>query len=203
MSIYDDFRGIPTGNICDQTEGMHASPEGIMPLDVGMSFCGRALTVRCDPGDNLPIHKALTVARPGDVLVVSCGDRNTGIFGEMLTLSCMSKGIKAFVTDGGVRDRKEIIELGFPVFSASVSPNGSGKIDCGKINVPVKLCGVTVRPGDVVVGDGDGVCFIPLEQAEEVLRKAKAKKEKESELRKRIMKGVTVAEAMGFADKLK
>ena len=197
------FLEAPTGNICDANGGRGVMDAGIHPLDRHMQMAGRALTVACAAGDNLTIHKAVVLAQPGDVLVINCGGYlNAGVFGEMLALSCMAKGIAGVVIDGSCRDVNDLIELGFPTFVRGVNPRGTIKDTCGAVGGEVLCGGVTVRSGDVVVGDCDGVVVIPQEEAEEILDKALAKKKREDEMRPLLRAGSTTAELLGLADKL-
>ena len=200
---YQRFLEAPTGNICDANGGRGVMDAGIHPLDRHMQMAGRALTVACAAGDNLTIHKAVVLAQPGDVLVINCGGYlNAGVFGEMLALSCMAKGIAGVVIDGSCRDVNDLIELGFPTFVRGVNPRGTIKDTCGAVGGEVLCGGVTVRAGDVVVGDCDGVVVIPQEEAEEILDKALAKKKREDEMRPLLRAGGTTAELLGLMDKL-
>ena len=197
------FLEAPTGNICDANGGRGVMDAGIHPLDRHMQMAGRALTVACAAGDNLTIHKAVVLAQPGDVLVINCGGYlNAGVFGEMLALSCMARGIAGVVIDGSCRDVNDLIELGFPTFVRGVNPRGTIKDTCGAVGGEVLCGGVTVRSGDVVVGDCDGVVVIPQEEAEEILDKALAKKKREDEMRPLLRAGGTTAELLGLVDKL-
>lgn len=200
---YQRFLEAPTGNICDANGGRGVMDAGIHPLDRHMQMAGRALTVACAAGDNLTIHKAVVLAQPGDVLVINCGGYlNAGVFGEMLALSCMARGIAGVVIDGSCRDVNDLIELGFPTFVRGVNPRGTIKDTCGAVGGEVLCGGVTVRSGDVVVGDCDGVVVIPQEEAEEILDKALAKKKREDEMRPLLRAGGTTAELLGLVDKL-
>ena len=200
---YQRFLEAPTGNICDANGGRGVMDAGIHPLDRHMQLAGRALTVACAAGDNLTIHKAVVLAQPGDVLVINCGGYlNAGVFGEMLALSCMAKGIAGVVIDGSCRDVNDLIELGFPTFVRGVNPRGTIKDTCGAVGGEVLCGGVTVRTGDIVVGDCDGVVVIPQEEADLILDKALAKKQREDEMRPLLRAGGTTAELLGLMDKL-
>lgn len=134
-----------------------AFDSGIKPIDREMSFCGSAFTVVCHPRDNVMLQVAISYAQPGDVLIVSSGDQPAGQFGDVLANACVARGIAALVTDGGVRDSREIRELGFPVFSKFLSIQGTVKESLGPINQPLVFGGQLVYPGDVIKGDCDGV----------------------------------------------
>jgi 4-hydroxy-4-methyl-2-oxoglutarate aldolase len=143
-----------------------------------MELCGPAFTVRCAPRDNIMLQVAITYARPGDVIVVAAGDyTEAGSFGDVLANACQAKGLAGLVTDSGVRDTKELRELGFPVFSRSVCVKGTVKETVGPMNVPVIVGGEEIRPGDIVRGDADGVVVVrreSLADAVEVSRQREA-----------------------------
>ena len=134
----------------------------IRPAWFGAHVCGAALTVQSRPGDNLMLHKAVSMAKPGDVLVVHVdGFPEAGMWGEILTVATMQKGIRGLVIDGGVRDTMPIKELDFPMFSLAYSIKGTTKMTPGCINHPIVIGGVTVNPGDIVIGDNDGCGHCP------------------------------------------
>lgn len=142
----------------------------IAPLAPSMRFAGPALTVEVRPGDNLMIHAALAVARPGDVIVVDGkGDLGSALIGEIMSQQAAALGVAAVVIDGAVRDSEAIRELGFPMFAAGLNPNGPTKAIAGRLNHPISIGGVTVKPGDLVVGDADGVTVIEREKAASIL----------------------------------
>jgi RraA family protein len=142
----------------------------IAPLSPTMRFAGPALTVEVRPGDNLMIHAALAVAQPGDVIVVDGkGDLSAALMGEIMSQQAVALGVVAVVIDGAVRDSESIRELGFPMFAAGLNPNGPTKSVAGRLNHPISVGGVTVRPGDLVVGDADGVTVIEREKAAAML----------------------------------
>lgn len=142
----------------------------IAPLAPSMRFAGPALTVEVRPGDNLMIHAALALARPGDVIVVDGkGDLSAALMGEIMSQQAVALGVAAVVIDGAVRDSEAIRELGFPMFAAGLNPNGPTKSVAGRLNHPISIGGVSVRPGDLVVGDADGVTVIEREKAAAML----------------------------------
>lgn len=203
MSIAKEFLGIPTGNICDMNGLEGAMAANMMPLHYKMKVAGPAMTVECQPGDNLTIHKAIAIAEPGSVLVITCkGYTDRGVFGELFATSCVARGIAGVVIDGACRDKEDLIDMNFPVYSLGVNPNGTRKEVCGAINETITCAGVLVRPGDIIVGDADGVVVIPKEKAAEVLEKSKAKKAKEAELKPLLAAGKTTVELLGFGKKL-
>ena len=199
-----EFRDIPTGNICDSNNRLGALDPAIQALDRHMTVAGVAYTVQCPPGDNLTVHKAMLEARPGDVLVVSCGGfLNAGGFGELMATACQVKGIAGVVIDGACRDKNELIEMGFPTFVRGTCPNGTVKENCGATGTAVLCGGTLVRTGDIVVGDCDGVVVIPQESAEAVLERSKAKKAKEDEIRQQLLGGSSTAELFDLTKKFR
>jgi 4-hydroxy-4-methyl-2-oxoglutarate aldolase len=163
----------------------------IKPIDRDMAFCGTAFTVACHPRDNIMLQVAISYARPGDVLVVSSGDQPAGQFGDVLANACVARGIAALVTDGGVRDTREIRALGFPAFSRFVSIQGTVKESLGPVNQPLVLGGQLIRPGDVVKGDCDGVVVVAREDAAEVVEACRAREEAEAGYIRRYRDGET------------
>ncbi|MFJ4171580.1 4-carboxy-4-hydroxy-2-oxoadipate aldolase/oxaloacetate decarboxylase [Paenarthrobacter sp. NPDC089714] len=177
----------------------------IKPLHPGMSFCGPAFTVKAQPGDNIMVQVGISYAQPGDVVIVDAGElEQSGSFGEVLATACQSKRLAAFVTDSGVRDSAEIIELGFPVFSGSVCIEGTVKETLGPVNYPITVGGQIVNPGDILKGDADGIVLIKPEDAEEVIRSCKAREDNEATIMAQHRAGgKTVIELHGLAEKLK
>ena len=142
----------------------------IAPLSPTMKFAGPALTVEIRPGDNLMIHAAMAIARPGDVIVVDGkGDLTSALMGEIMCQQCAAIGVAGVVIDGAVRDSEAIRALGLPMYAAGLNPNGPTKSVAGRLNHPISIGGVTVRPGDLVVGDADGVTVIEREKAAAML----------------------------------
>lgn len=142
----------------------------IAPLAPTMRFAGPALTVEVRPGDNLMIHAAMAIARPGDVIVVDGkGDLSSALMGEIMSQQCVALGVAAVVIDGAVRDCEAIRELGFPMYAAGLNPNGPTKFVPGRLNHAISIGGVSVNPGDLVVGDADGVTVIERHKAAAML----------------------------------
>jgi 4-hydroxy-4-methyl-2-oxoglutarate aldolase len=142
----------------------------IAALSPTMKFAGPALTVEIRPGDNLMIHAAMAIARPGDVIMVDGkGDLSSALMGEIMCRQCLALGVVAVVIDGAVRDSVAIRELGLPMYAAGLNPNGPTKFVPGRLNHPISIGGVTVNPGDLVVGDADGVTVIERHRAAAML----------------------------------
>jgi len=148
----------------------------IVPIAPQMKLAGPAYTVEVRGGDNLMIHTAITLAKPGDILVIDGkGDRTCALMGSIMINACMKLGIAGVVLDGAHRDSEELRELGFPVYSVGSNPNGPTKFIPGRINWPISCGGVAVNPGDLIVGDGDGVVVVEREKAESLLELAATK----------------------------
>jgi RraA family protein len=162
----------------------------ISALSPSMKLAGPALTVEVRAGDNLMIHAALLLAKPGDVLVIDGkADRTCALMGAIMVNQCKAIGIAGIVIDGPVRDSEEIREMGFPVFSLGTNPNGPTKLVPGRINWPVSVGGVAINPGDLIVGDADGVVVVEREKAESLLDLAATKLAEETKRIDAIRKG--------------
>jgi 4-hydroxy-4-methyl-2-oxoglutarate aldolase len=162
----------------------------IQPLARSMKVAGPAFTVEVRPGDNLMIHAALALASPGDVIVVDGkGDLSCALTGALMAAHAQKAGIAGFVIDGAVRDTEDCARGSFPIFAAGANPNGPLKNSGGRINWPVSLAGTAVNPGDLIVGDADGVVVLPRETADEIVRAAQAKVDAESERMAAIGRG--------------
>ncbi|MCI9577417.1 MAG: 4-carboxy-4-hydroxy-2-oxoadipate aldolase/oxaloacetate decarboxylase [Oscillibacter sp.] len=177
-----------------------AMERSIKPLARGMKICGPAFTVRAQAGDNVMILKAMREARSGDVIVVDCGRcPESGPFGELAAAECQTKGLGGFVTTGSVRDTAEIIAMGFPVFSSGVSIVGTVKESLGLINHPISAGGVIVHPGDIILGDDDGIVVIPREDAADALEKSDARVAKENKTLEKIRAGESIFDIYSYA----
>jgi 4-hydroxy-4-methyl-2-oxoglutarate aldolase len=197
------FDGIPTGVIGDCMGRCNGMAAAIKPAWPGAKILGPALTVRTFPADNLMIHKAVTLAKPGDVLVVNAGGyADYAVVGDLPGLSCKVHGIAGVVIDGATRDAEGLQAIGFPVFSRSVLPAGPFKDSPGAINVPVSCGGVPVHPGDIIVGDADGVMVVPQQHASDVLARSRAAVAKEQAMRDRILKGEYIYDILNLGEVL-
>lgn len=181
--LVEAFRGVPTTIVSDCL-GRCVGAVGLEPFhgDASLALCGVALTVRVRPGDNLMIHKALTLARPGDVIVVAgSGDLSHALVGGLMRLAALARGVGGFVVDGAIRDVAEWAEGELPVFARGHSHRGPTKDGPGEINVPIACAGLAVAPGDLVLGDGDGVIAIAPERLPLLLEGVRAKQQEEEE----------------------
>ena len=162
----------------------------IQPLAKSMKVSGPAFTVEVRPGDNLMIHAALVLAQPGDVIVVDGkGDLSCALTGALMAAHAQKAGIAGFVIDAAVRDTDDCARGSFPIFAAGANPNGPLKGAAGRINWPVSLAGTTVNPGDLIVGDADGVVVVPRETAAEIVKGAQAKVDAENQRMAAIGRG--------------
>ena len=157
-----------------------AGSSTLRPMHRGGKLAGPAFTVKVAPGDNLLVHKAIDTAAPGDVIVVDAGGHlEQAIIGEIMSSWAAKRGVAGFVIDGAVRDAGALAEGSFPVYARGASHRGPYKNGPGEINVPVSIAGMVVHPGDIVIGDADGLVAIPQADAESVLAGARAQKRKE------------------------
>lgn len=176
----------------------------LRPIYTPVRLAGAAVTVSCQPGDNLMIHAAVETCRPGDLLVVTTTSESTdGMFGELLAVSCRAHGVVGLVIDAGVRDTQELTAMQFPVWAKAVSAQGTVKATPGSVNVPVVCGGAAVEPGDVVVADADGVVVVPRSRADEVVGRSHARVEKEEKTRERLARGELGVDFYGLRDRLR
>jgi RraA family protein len=174
------FRAIPVANISDSMSRMTAGGARLRPMHAGGALVGPAFTVKTRPGDNLMIHKALDMADAGDVVVVDGGgDLTNALIGELMVAHAQTRGIAGMVLNGAIRDYDSLRTGAFPVYAAGITHRGPYKDGPGEINVAVAIDGMVIEPGDLIVGDGDGLLCIPFAQAEEVYKAAKAKNDAE------------------------
>jgi len=192
------FRKVSTANISD---AMHRSGdlEGILAvagIRAGDRMVGGVVTVRTYPGDWAKPVEAIDIARKGDVIVIDAGGLGKAVWGELASESCKRKGIAGVVINGASRDTEDIDKIGFPVFAKNKRPTAGEPKGFGEINVPIKISGVEIKPGDYIVGDSDGVVVIPKERAIEVANRAMDVFEKENRIREEIRKGGTLSSVM-------
>jgi len=189
-ALVDAFAKLPVANVSDSMNRMTAGGSRLRPMHASGGLAGVALTVRSRPGDNLMLHKAIDMAVPGDVIVVDAGgDVTNALIGEMMMSYAVKKGVAGFVIDGAIRDADAIREMNLPMFAAGITHRGPYKDGPGEINVPISLDGMVIEPGDIMIGDCDGVLCVPQAAAEEILKKAEAKLDAETRQMKAIAEG--------------
>jgi 4-hydroxy-4-methyl-2-oxoglutarate aldolase len=173
------------------------------PIYPAAKVSGTAITVLCHPGDNLMIHAAIEFCKPGDVLVVApLSDSTDGMFGELLGVSCLAHGVVGLIIDAGVRDTADLTQMQFPVWAKAVSAQGTVKASAGSVNVPIVCAGAMVEPGDVIVGDADGVVVVPRQAAVEIAKLGDQRRIKEQKSRERLVKGELGVDFYGLRAKL-
>ena len=181
------FLGLPVANISDCMARMSAGGPRLRPMHRGAPMAGAALTVRCRPGDNLMIHKALQMGGPGDVIVVDAGGELTNaLIGEIMVTIATRRGIAGIVINGAIRDSEAIAAGDFPVYAAGVTHRGPYKDGPGEINVPIGIDGMLITPGDLIVGDADGLLCVPFEAADALLAATLAKMDAEKTMLREI-----------------
>lgn len=188
---------VPTSTVLDINGNEGYLGAGIVRR-AGGAVVGRALTVRTGPGDNLALHRAVTLARPGDVLVVSCPGPPVGLAGEIICTALQRLGVAGLVTDSGVRDHDDLVALGLPVWSAAVTPLGTGKRDQGSVGEPVVINDVPVATGDVIVADGDGAVRVRRTSWEAVRHAAGRKVTTEATWLTQLRQGVPLGQLTGL-----
>jgi len=185
-ALIDGFTGIPVANIADNMNRMSCMDAKIRPIN-NSPLLGPAFTVKSRPGDNLMLHRALDLAEPGDIVVVDAqGDLTNSIMGELMALWAKQRGIGGIIIDGAIRDVGALRKMDLPIYAAGVTPAGPYKDGPGEINVAIACGGVVVHPGDILVGDEDGIVVIRPCDAEELLEKSRAKSRAESQIMKEI-----------------
>ena len=206
MSISDDLilraRELSTATVHEAYDRLGALPHRIKPLDRQMHVAGRALPVRCPAGDNLYIHHAVAAATKNDVLVIDCGEDGDrfGYWGEIMVTAAQARGISGLIITGGVRDSLRCIEMKFPIFAGAISILGTGKNSAldGQVGEPIRIGEVTVRKGDLVIGDADGVVVVDASRAKDIVDNSIARDAKEAEILEKIRRGALTTDVYKF-----
>lgn len=197
--IVEAFRGHACATIHEASGRKGYISYRIKPIAKGMRICGPAVTVECPPGDNMMLHKALERAKPGDVIVATvAGAEEYGYWGDLMAASAISRKLGGLCIEGCVRDSEEITEKGFPIFSTGLCIRGTGKGSLGLVNYPIFFGGQRIEPGDLIVGDDDGLVVIARERCAEVLEKTNARVAAETEKEKVLATGVSSVEYNKF-----
>ncbi len=174
-------------------------PSSIKPISAGMKVCGAAITVSSPRADNLTLHQAIYLARPGDVMVVEVsGFDEAGYWGDIMTHAALERRLAGLVIDGCVRDADDVERAGFSVFARGLCVRSTSKHGGGFINRPIKIGEVTIAPGDIVVGDRDGVVVIPQLEVDRVIAAAEQREQCEQQIRKELAAGKTTLEIYGW-----
>jgi 4-hydroxy-4-methyl-2-oxoglutarate aldolase len=198
------YQELSSATVHEASGGKGALSSRIKPISPEMKLCGPAVTVKLRPGDNLMLHKAIYVAQKGDVIVADAdGYSEGGAWGEIMAVAAHQRGLGGFVFNGGVRDAQAMTDLGFPVFSVALCIKGTGKVCLGSINHPLNLDNVRIEPGDLILGDRDGLVVVRREEAEAVLQKSLAREEKEKGIKERLRRGESTLDIYGFGEILK
>lgn len=197
------LKALGTATIHEAQGQKGALDSGLKPLDPSLRMAGPAVTVDIRPSDNLMIHYALTKTKPGDLLVVDAkGFLEAGPWGDILTLAALELGLAGLVVNGSVRDGNAIIDMGFPVFCRGLSIKGTGKNQPGKVNVPVHFGDVQINPGDIVVGDRDGLVVVSPSEVNSVIAKSVEREDKEERMRVALKEGKTMVELLNLGETL-
>lgn len=186
-ALVEAFRELPVANIDDCMNRTAAVDGAIRPVNKA-KLLGPAFTVKVPEGDNLMFHKAMDMAKPGDVIVIDAGgDPKRAIFGALMINYCKSRGLAGVIVDGAIRDYEELSQMDFPVYARAVTPNGPYKNGPGEIGTVISFGGKVVRPGDIIAGDADGIVVIAPEDAEELAQKAQKVLDMENGILEKIL----------------
>jgi regulator of RNase E activity RraA len=181
--VVRNYRSIPVANVSDCMSRLTGGGPRLRPYHAKGVLSGPAFTVKTRPGDNLMVHKALDIASPGDVVVVDAGgDLTNSIVGEIMITYAMKRGLAGLVINGSIRDSDAVCQMDFPVFAAGVTHRGPMKSGPGEIGRAIAFDGMVIEPGDLIIGDGDGVLCIPFDEVEELYQAAAAKNKVEDKI---------------------
>ena len=195
IQIAEALGRFATGNLCNAHPNVRAMHSSLAPLFQGAKISGPAKTAKIPPGDNAAIHRAVHAAEHGDVLVVdAAGDTRFGPFGDILATCCRNQGVSGAVIDGTIRDTADIRQMCFPVYCRGANPTATAKSDPGEIDIEIECGGVRVCPGDIIVGDDDGVVVVPCGIGGDVVERAAEVVRREAAIMARLARGETTSE---------
>lgn len=202
MDVFAQLRQFSTATLHEALGRMGALPSAIKPIGATMKLCGPAYTVQTMPRDNVLLHRAYAYAKPGDVIIAHCsGFYEAGYWGDLMSLGAQTRGVAGLVIDGCVRDADDIEAMGFPVFSRGLCIRGTSNHGDGTLNEPIVIGEVLIHPGDIVVGDRDGVVVVPQHRVAEAIEKAAAREAKEERVRAQLRQGKTSIQIYGWDEK--
>jgi RraA family protein len=190
QAVIEQFKEVVTPHISDNMNRIHAAGTELRPYHKEGKLVGPAITVKTRPGDNLLVHKDIDLAKPGEVIVVDAGgDTTNAIVGEIMQRIAKKKGIGGFVINGAIRDSVAFKNDTFPVYAKGVTHRGPYKDGPGEINVPISIGGMIIHPGDLIIGDEDGLVVVPVNEAEDILEKAQQMARNEERIFESIEQG--------------
>jgi 4-hydroxy-4-methyl-2-oxoglutarate aldolase len=199
-SLISHLSSFSTATLCEALGNVNYLPSAIKPIAKDMKVCGPAYTVQTMPRDNVLLHRAYAYAKAGDVIIVNCsGFYEAGYWGDLMSLGAKTKGINGLVIDACVRDADDIEAMGFSVFSRGLCIRGTSNHGDGTLNEPITIGDIIINPGDIVVGDRDGVVIVPFDKIEETIEKATAREAKEERTREELRKGRTSIDIYGWS----